>query len=283
MHNMSLASLSYLNIGGVAKVVCYPLHVEDLSNILNFCFCFNVPVLVLGNASNTLLSDAGWSGVVISLKHFLTKITVENDSIEILGDIRLEKLLAIASKNNIAGFEFLTAIPGVVMASINGNAGAEKCSISDLLMEYKYMDIQGCSHSVSKKDILCSYRKGPLQTFGIIYSACLKGEMSQKDLIQKSVKEKWEYRRNRQPISERSLGCVFKNATDYCAGQLIEHAGLKKKSVGDVAVSDIHANFFVNNGRGKSIDFLNLIEEVRYCVQNKFGVFLELEIKKVGD
>jgi len=79
----------------------------------------------------------------------------------------------------------------------------------------------------------------------------------------------------------RSIGCIFKNAEGASAGQWIDQAGLKGRRVGGLVVSDLHGNFFLNDGRATFKDFEELVALVRSEVQKKFGVILELEVEIV--
>ena len=75
---------------------------------------------------------------------------------------------------------------------------------------------------------------------------------------------------------------MFKNPTGESAGKLLDAAGCKGARIGDVEVSSIHANFFINRGRAKASDFIRLMDIVSQRVKKKYGVVLEPEIKIVG-
>jgi UDP-N-acetylmuramate dehydrogenase len=80
-----------------------------------------------------------------------------------------------------------------------------------------------------------------------------------------------------------SAGCFFKNpATGKTAGELIDLAGLKGKSIGGAEVSAKHANFLVNTGQASATDFMALMELVQETVSKKFNTDLEREVKIVG-
>jgi UDP-N-acetylmuramate dehydrogenase len=96
------------------------------------------------------------------------------------------------------------------------------------------------------------------------------------------VKDYLQYRKDTQPLALPSAGCVFRNPPQDSAGRLVEMAGLKGVRVGDVQVSEKHANFMVNLGRARAEDVLRLIRKVRREVRKKTGVALELELKVVG-
>ena len=90
------------------------------------------------------------------------------------------------------------------------------------------------------------------------------------------------YRRDTQPLTLPSAGCVFKNPPNDSAGRVIEAAGFKGAHVGDAEVSRKHANFIVNQGHATAKDVLALIRKVRAHVVRKTGVKLDLELKVVG-
>ena len=64
---------------------------------------------------------------------------------------------------------------------------------------------------------------------------------------------------------------------------LIKEAGCVNFQEGEACMSEKHCNFFVNNGKARSIDIENLIQKVQKKVYEKTGVNLELEIKIVGE
>jgi UDP-N-acetylmuramate dehydrogenase len=91
-----------------------------------------------------------------------------------------------------------------------------------------------------------------------------------------------EHRKKTQPPGA-SLGSMFKNPPGDYAGRLIEEAGLKGYQIGEVCVSPVHANFFINVGNATAADYSALIDFTRETVLEKTDVELELEIEKVGE
>ena len=76
------------------------------------------------------------------------------------------------------------------------------------------------------------------------------------------------------------MGCVFVNPTGKTAGALIEACGLKGTRVGGAVVSEVHANFILNEG-GTSADVASLIELVKNTVKMRTGVLLREEIHRI--
>ena len=89
-------------------------------------------------------------------------------------------------------------------------------------------------------------------------------------------------RNQSQPVSQRSVGCVWQNPPGDAAGRLVEAAGCKDLRVNGVAVSEKHANYFVNDDTGTADDFLALMAQVRSRVKREFQVELRPEVKFWG-
>jgi UDP-N-acetylmuramate dehydrogenase len=102
-------------------------------------------------------------------------------------------------------------------------------------------------------------------------------------MLRKQADEILEARKKREPGRFHSAGCFFKNpASGETAGQLIEMAGLKGKSVGGAEISSKHANFFINRQNASAADFLALMDIAEKIVFEKFNVHLKREVKIVG-
>jgi UDP-N-acetylmuramate dehydrogenase len=103
--------------------------------------------------------------------------------------------------------------------------------------------------------------------------------------IQKQIEENLKWRQDKQPSLEKhpSCGSVFKKIDGVGAGRLIEQTGLKGYSIGDIQVSEKHANFLVNNGEGRAADVLLLVKLIQEKVKEKTGYQLETEISLIGE
>lgn len=65
------------------------------------------------------------------------------------------------------------------------------------------------------------------------------------------------------------------------AGWLIEHAGWKGKTLGDIGVHKNQALVLVNYGGGKGQDIYQLSEDIKQSVAEKYGIELEREVNVV--
>ena len=97
------------------------------------------------------------------------------------------------------------------------------------------------------------------------------------------MEELKEKRVEKQPLEYGSAGSTFKRPEGYFAGKLIQDAGLCGYRIGDAQVSEKHCGFVINRGNATAADVLRLMQDVAERVQEKFGVRLEPEVKKIGE
>ena len=80
-----------------------------------------------------------------------------------------------------------------------------------------------------------------------------------------------------------SAGCIFKNPVGISAGRLIDDLGLKNSAVGGARVSEVHANFIVNDGGATATEVLSLIGKIRERARAERGIELETEVSIIGE
>ena len=91
------------------------------------------------------------------------------------------------------------------------------------------------------------------------------------------------WRRDHQPVGQKSAGSVFRNPEGESAGRVIDELGLKERRLGGAMVSPKHANFIVNTGDARAADVRGLAELVRETVRRERGIELAYEVEFVGD
>jgi len=281
-----MSNHSSLKIGGPADIFFMPRDFSSLRELLMTLKREAIPYFPLGGGTNVLIKDEGISGAVISLKSL--------NGIEVLGEdetsvhinaqagIPLQKLAAYSRDNGLAGIEWLVGIPGLLGGAIFGNAGAFGSEMKDVLLSVWLLDANGMLNRFRKEDIHFGYRSSAISLKDIIASGELRLRKDIRENIASRMNQFMREKRERQPLAEPSAGCVFKNPPGKAAGKLLDEAGCKGLSRGDIEVSRVHANFFINRGRGTASDFLRLMGEVSRLVHERFGVILEPEIKIVG-
>lgn len=275
-----------LRIGGPADVFVIPQNLRSLKNMHVHLKRSQIPFLPLGGGTNILVRDGGINGVVISFRSFkkIKVISEDNTFVTILAEsgTPLQGLVNFTRENGYAGLEGLTGIPGSVGGAIRGNAGAFDYEMKDVLKSVAIMNGEGIIKRFKAEEIDFVYRDSSILSDELLLIAEIKLTKDTKEKVSAKIENFLRMKREKQPLWEPSAGCVFKNPPKLFAGKLIDEAGFKGMRIGDVEVSRMHANFFVNKGRAIASDFIRLMEKVAHKVKERFGVMLEPEIKIVG-
>lgn len=197
-------------------------------------------------------------------------------------------------RHGLAGLEWAVSVPGTIGGAIVNNAGAHGGEIKDNLIETQIVDADGILRILTVQKLAYAYRTSTLKSKtkplrAGFHSVILWGKFHLERDSRDEVKERADaylgHRRSTQPV-EPSLGSMFMNPPDDFAGRLIEASGLKGMQVGDIQVSDLHANFIVNpsgTASGKAADVVALIQLIQETVEAKFGVKLQSEVQLVGE
>jgi UDP-N-acetylmuramate dehydrogenase len=281
----NIAKSCWFGVGGNIDVLFRPEDEEDL-----IFFLQNKPenllYFVLGAASNVIVRDAGYRGVLIKLGRNFANIS-HNENIITAGASVLDVNIArYAAENNIAGLEFLIGIPGTIGGNIAMNAGCYGGEIKDILIEATAINKDGENIIFKNADLNFLYRKANFEE-GTIFTSCkLKGESGlSADNIKRKLQEISSSREESQPTRTKTGGSTFKNPknSDKKAWQLIDEAGLRGHKIGGAMVSEKHCNFLINTGNATAKDIEDLGEYIIKKVYENSGVKLEWEIKRIGE
>ncbi|MCE3222330.1 MAG: murB [Nitrospira sp.] len=279
-YGASLQSYTSFRIGGPAEVLIEPADVEDLRRVMAQARAENIPTFVVGG-TNLLIRDGGISGIVVSLKKFKAIRQEPGHVLYAEGGVGMPTLIGYAVRRSLTGLEWGAGIPGTVAGCVVMNAGTRLGEMKDSVKAVRLLDLRGRMRDIPAADIPFSYRRAHLPR-GIVVGVWLQLKPGEHGRVEKTVKEYLQYRKDTQPLTLPSAGCVFKNPPHDSAGRLVEAAGLKGVRVGDAQVSEKHANFVVNVGHARAGDVVTLIKKVRAAVKKQSGITLELELKVVG-
>ena len=279
-----LASKTTMQVGGKARWYAEPANVEDLRNLVDATNLFEIQRVMLGRGSNLIIPDDGFAGLVIRLKgSFWSEISFRSDEGMVVGaGARLKEICRLACKHQLQGFEFLEGIPGTLGGALRMNAGAMGWETFDLVEWVTFLMPDGQIRKISRSDMEVAYRFCKEASEGIALRAKLNADgKADHQVIREAIDKLSQKRRKSQP-REASSGCVFRNPEELPAGKLIEEAGLKGEREGHAVVSDIHANFIVNEGGASAEDVIALVKKMRNRVKESNGVVLEPEIGLMG-
>ena len=280
--NVSLAAYTSARIGGEADGLIVVHLADELAETISQLWEMEIPYLLLGGGSNLLFSDEGFHGVVVLNK--AKAVRFSEDSVWAESGVTMSKLSNQAATKGLAGMEWAATVPGTVGGAVYGNAGAFGGDMAGNLIQAELLTDAG-RETWSVDDMAYAYRSSKLKrdaVNAVVLSAELKLINGDPAEIQERMRSFIQKRKNTQPPGA-SMGSMFKNPEGDHAGRLIEAAGLKGTRIGNVEISTVHANFFVNHGETKARDVMALVELAQRTVFEKFGVTLELEIEVVGE
>lgn len=299
------------HIGGPADYFINITGEDKLAQIMEVCRRDNIPVFILGNGSNLLVSDEGYRGAVLRLwgagsqySHTGETGTRNPDCFDGMtgggkqpcstgvtdsgnwcfpAGMTLTKAAMMAAQQSFAGFKFAAGIPGTVGGAVVMNAGAYGGEISDCIVKARVMERDGSIREYTKEELQLSYRSSILQrTGGIVLHAEFALPQDDREAILGRIEEMNRKRREKQPLEFYSAGSTFKRPEGHYAGQLIMEAGLAGFHIGDARVSEKHCGFLINTGNATAAQMKELISEVIRRVREHSGVELEPEIRFLG-
>jgi UDP-N-acetylmuramate dehydrogenase len=269
--------------GGDAEYFYVAADSNDLSEFMS-SLPSDMPVTWVGLGSNLLVRDGGLSGVVISVVGVLNEIEQSSkNSLTISAGVTCAKAARYAAKQGLSGIEFLASIPGSIGGALAMNAGAYGGEIWTYVTQVETINRKGQRQTYSSDQFEIGYRSVSLADDEWFIACTLELEISNKEQIEKNIKEMLANRAEAQPLGQHSCGSVFKNPEGDHAARLIDASGLKGKQLGGAKVSEKHANFIINTGNARSSDIESLIELIQTTVYEKHAVQLIPEVRIIGE
>lgn len=265
-------------IGGPAKIFACPKDIQQI-RLLKEIVGEKLPLYILGNGSNILISDAGYEGCILQIGKMMADMEVKGKEIRVQAGAKLSKLANEAMRASLSGLEFASGIPGTVGGAIVMNAGAYGGQMKDVVKEVTLLDQAGNILVLSNEEMLFSYRysivkQKPLLVLEVVFTL-EEGDPSEIEAKQNELTKK---RTQKQPLEYPSAGSTFKRPEGYYAGKLIMDADLCGFSIGDAQISEKHCGFVINKGNASAKEVKDLISHVQKTVKDKFGVSLEREV-----
>jgi len=283
-HDVPLAPLTTLRVGGPADRLAAPETVDDLAALLAVAADAGVPVFMLGKGSDIVVADAGIRGLVIRTR--ADAVTIDGTSLRAETGASMTALAKRCAREGLAGFDWAISIPGSLGGAVWANAGAHGGEMSQVVREVEVHDLAGgLRRTIAAAECGFAYRDSRFKRGSeIVLAATIDLERGDPDAITALVDGHQAHRRATQPLADQNAGSVFRNPPGDHAGRLIEAADLKGHRIGTAHVSELHANFIVTDrGAGRPSDVRALGDHVRATVADRFGVELRYEIEFVGD
>jgi UDP-N-acetylmuramate dehydrogenase len=315
--NIPLRRLSNYKIGGPAQFFFAPKNEKEVAWAVREARAKKLPVFVLGGATNLLIDDAGWRGLV--LRPNIAAIKVSGTNVAVGAGASMADLLDIAAKNSLSGLEWAGGLPGTVGGAIRGNAGCFGGEMKDVIASVRSFDMKKMKIvERTARECKFAYRMSVFKTSAkneIILSAKIHLQKGSKTSIRKAMNERINYRKEHHPLEHPNIGSIFKNVplttihkqgsmqykkalkdgtlifrgstftvkTDpfpvISTAKLISEAGLRGVGSGGAMFSVKHPNFIVNIFAARSSDVKQLIGLAKLKVKEKFDVQLEEEVQ----
>lgn len=278
-----LAEHTSWRVGGPAERFYQPADLEDLVEFLR-AMPPQEPLFWLGLGSNVLVRDGGIRGTVVCTKNRLRAIEARDPAcVYAEAGIPCSHVARFCTDRDWVGAEFLAGIPGTLGGALAMNAGAFGGETWSLVRRALTVNRSGRTIWRAPEEFEVGYRHvhGPEGEWFL--AAELELSPGDGRAGRERIKALLARRSATQPTHQPSCGSVFRNPPGDFAARLIEACGLKGLAVGGAQVSAKHANFIVNSGRATAADIETLISEVRNRVALLSGIWLEPEVRIVGE
>ncbi|MGC9325026.1 MAG: UDP-N-acetylmuramate dehydrogenase [Desulfomonilia bacterium] len=273
--DMPAREVTSMHCGGTLSMVYEPENTQQLLELISGLDDF----LVLGGGTNTIFDDTRIRRPIIRLGQGFTSIERQGDRISAGAATPLKRLLAFCIRNGLSGLEYMAGIPGLVGGAVVMNAGPPDHGILDTVLSVEVADKNGL-HSIPRARLTYGYRNGGVPPLSVITGIVCDLSTTSPEEVRSAIRPYLEKKRS-HPRGYNS-GSIFKNPEDTPAGMLIDRAGLKGFRVGGARVSEIHANFIINDGTASTTDIKKLIGIIKARVKDAFGIELAEEVRIVG-
>lgn len=281
--DVPLGPMTTYKAGGPAEYFARLETRQQLHELLDSGVTTSHPVLVLGRGSNVVVSSVGFRGIVISLGEAFSSIHIDGTDVEAGSAVPLPRLARATVDSGLTGLEFFVGVPGSVGGAVRQNAGCFGSETKDYLIDAEIVDLAtGEVVRRSPQDLDMAYRHSALRPADLVLTALFRAAQGDPERGREEIRRITRWRRDNQPGGTLNAGSVFKNPPNISAGELIDRLGLKGTRVGDVAVSEKHANFFVAGSEATPEEILALVQLVKDRVLELSGTNLEPEIQFVG-
>ncbi|HEY3938311.1 MAG TPA: UDP-N-acetylmuramate dehydrogenase [Bryobacteraceae bacterium] len=296
-----LARHTRFGIGGPAAVFCDAPDEDGCAEALRVSERMGLPRVIMGAGTNLIVSDAGFDGVVI--RYTGAGIERKGDTLRVQAGAVLQDVVDRSISWCLKGLETMTGIPGYLGGAVYGNAGAYGHSIQELVITVSATNGE-CIKAFRNEDCRFRYRDSIFkdQKEWVILSAELRFTAGDAAELANAAAGIRTIRDAKYPPTMKCAGSIFKNLmyADLPASVqteipvklvregkvpsawFLEQAGVKGIRRGDIQVATYHANLIYNDGAGTAADLVEVIQDLKRRVKDRFGFELEEEVQYVG-
>jgi UDP-N-acetylmuramate dehydrogenase len=289
-----LSGFTTFKCGGTADWLFEARSTDEVVSAVRAARAAGVPLTVLGGGSNVLIGDRGIRGLVV--RTLMSGAGLDGgDVVRAEAGLTVNGLVRWTIAKGLGGLEAWAGTPGRVGGAIAGNAHYSGRLIGDLVDQVHVVARNGEVATVDGADMEFEYDRSRLHRTGeiLLWAAFRVRPDCDPARLREVARQSLFHRKRTQPLDGASAGCVFQNpdprvepiphGLPASAGALIDRAGLKGRRIGAARVSEVHANFIVNDGGASAAEIRELIDLCRHEVLERFGVTLREEIRYLGE
>ncbi len=270
-------------VGGPAEFFVQPKTAQEVQGLVKLCKEKEVPYYIVGNGSNLLVSDKGYRGVMIQIFKEMNQIQIEGELVKAQAGALLSAIASKALEAGLAGFSLPQGYRERWRRLRHECRGIRRRD-EECVREVTVLTPEGEVLAIPDEEAELGYRTSIIAKKGyIVLEAVMRLQKGEKEEIKARMDELKEKRISKQPLEYPSAGSTFKRPEGYFAGKLIQDAGLQGFSVGGAQVSMKHCGFVINKDNATAADVAELMRKVSEQVEEKFGVRLEPEVKRLGE
>ena len=258
---------------------------DDLINAQKASFEFKIPLLIIGGGSNLVMAKPEKDLLIVRNRYIQKKVIEDNDQhvrLLVSSGLPISVLVNFTTAAGYEGFEYHLGLPGTLGGAVfmNSKWTNPPSYVGDNLIAAEIVDREGNRRQVDAAYFRFKYGYSQLQeTQEILVTATFRLRRADPITLQQIATESLAYRKKTQPFGVASSGCFFKNNDGTSAGMIIDKLGLKGYRIGNLVVSEKHANFIINEGNASASDFKKMINHIKSQAHKNLGVKLTEEVR----
>ncbi|MBI3949292.1 MAG: UDP-N-acetylmuramate dehydrogenase [Acidobacteria bacterium] len=273
-----MKDLTTIGVGGPIVAVIFPKNARSALQLVQRLTGEEIAWAPLGLGTNILATDQIHHRVAVSLREFYGTPSIEGVVVQVPAGLSLPALVHVTAELGLSGLEGLSGLSGSVGGALKRNVGAYGHEIGAVARSVTVLSGDGL-RTLSQEEVGFVPGDSRIRDEELILTAAFQLARGDRAHITRTIARYRKAHLEHRPLSERSLGGVFKNPPGQSAGRIIDELGLKELARGGAAVSEKHANYIVNRGDASAADVLELMEAVRYTVMSLRQIELEYGVK----
>jgi UDP-N-acetylmuramate dehydrogenase len=268
-----LSNKTTMRIGGFARYFAELSSREDVEVAAAFSRDHHLPLIILGNGSNTVFAEGTIEALVARIQ--ANGVQIHNGSVTVEAGKNLAMLINELAEKGL-DLSSLTGIPGTVGGALFGNAGQGPTGVwVDRFVRSVTVFDHGTWRILPHHECSFAYRESVFKHMRgaspVIMEVELMVPARAPEDIRMNIALLLQKRIETQPHL-KTAGSCFKAVGKTPAWKLIDAAGLRGVRIGDVEISTKHANFLLNTGKGTYGDAKNIVKKVRSAIPESLEV-----------